>query len=319
MTKSTTFPVVLVIDENYAAPCAVVMESLLQNTGDPSSFIFFIFGSDLRGGTKEKLRLLANNHGASVEVRTPSMERLEGLPLRPGFSADAYNKLYAPNELQQHERVLYLDSDILVERDVRPLFEIDLEGHAVAAVPNGPAPFISDFNKRHGFKKDSPVFNSGLLLIQPERWAAEHVAERVTQWISENQDQLIYRDQDGINFVLNKRIKPLPPQWNMEARHYHESWMGISNWWDQEAKDKKLILHYTGQCKPWKRWVHVPKQVAYYKYLTSTPFDRFGFMTQSKIFFRVEHTVAWLCMMTKVARFRTGKIRGKIKKVLKGK
>lgn len=308
----TTYPVVLVTDENYAAPCGVVMESLLRNTGAPSKFAFFIFGSDLSTETEENLRAVAERHGASLDIRNPDMERFADLPLREGFSADAYNKLYAPNELQEFEKVLYLDCDVLVERDVRSLFATDLDDCPAAAVPNGPAPFIAEFNERHGFPSDAPVFNTGVLLIDPERWAREQVAERVTNWIAENKEQLIYRDQDGINVVLNGAIKSLSPQWNMEARHYREQWMRISDWWRREAKGNRLIVHYTGDRKPWRRWVYVPRLRAYRSYLARTPFSSQESMSQSSVSSRIHRLAGWGKLLIETSRVRAGRLKRRV-------
>lgn len=310
--EMTTYPVVLATDENYAAPCGVVVESLLQNTDAPSRFAFFIFGSNLSAETKKKLRLVADRHGASLDVRSPNMERFTDLPLREGFSADAYNKLYAPNELQEFERILYLDCDMLVERDVRSLFATDLGDHLAAAVPNGPAPFIAEFNEKHGFPGDAPVFNTGVLLIDPERWARDRVAERVAEWIANNTDQLIYRDQDGINVVLNGAIKSLPPQWNMEARHYREWWMGISDWWPREAGCMNLIIHYTGARKPWRWGTFVPKQRTYYRHLRRIPLSEGGAMSRSRALFSISQGVGWLYLAGEVARVRLGNLRKRV-------
>lgn len=310
--ESPRLPVVLATDENYAAPCAVVMESLLQNTPRPSSFLFFVFERNLEWKTKEDLRVVAEKHGAEVEMRSPDMSHLQDLPLRENFSVDAYNKLYAPNELQKFSRVLYLDCDVLVDRDVRPLFSVDLEGSAVAAVPNGPAPFIPEFNERHGFPKDNPVFNSGLLLIHPERWAEKKIAERVTNWISENQNRLIYRDQDGINVVLYDSIKTLCPQWNMEARHYREWWMDISDWWPRKAQDEELIVHYTGSRKPWKRWTYVPRQRAYREYLKATPFSSSRFIGRSRTSFEINRLGGGMRLVAEAGRVRFGKVKRRV-------
>jgi lipopolysaccharide biosynthesis glycosyltransferase len=282
------------------------MESLLQNTRRPSSVFFFILGSDLGAQTREKLREVAEGHGADVEIRKPDMGHLRDLPLREGFSADAYNKLYAPKELQDFSRVLYLDCDVLVERDVRPLLSVDLGGHPAAAVPNGPAPFISEFNEKHGFPEDTPVFNSGVLLIHPERWARENVAERVTRWISEHRDQLIYRDQDGINVILHGNVKPLSPQWNMEARHYREWWMGISDFWPREGEDEELIVHYTGALKPWRQWSYVPRQRAYRAYLEATPFSSSQWLSRSRIAFEVNRLGGGVQLAVSAGRMRVG-------------
>jgi lipopolysaccharide biosynthesis glycosyltransferase len=309
--KAPTYPVVLATDENYAPPCAVVMESLLQNTADPSAIKFYIYGSELTGEVREKLRAVADRHGASAEIRTPDMSRVQGLPLRENFTPDAYNKLFAPNDLREYRRLLYLDGDILIERDVRPLFDVDLQGFVAGAVPNGPAPFVLEFNRRHGFASEDPVYNTGVLLIDPQLWSRKDVAKRVAKWIGENKRELIYRDQDGVNVVLKGDIKSLGPRWNLEARHYREQWMGTSERWEQ-MEDDDVILHYTGPRKPWKRWVYLPRQRSYREYLEATPFSSADFMGRNTLEFELSRAVGGLRMIIEAARMRAGRARQKV-------
>lgn len=307
---TTTYPVVLATDENYAAPCGVVMESLLQNTDTPAKFEFFVFESDLGGRTKDRLRHVAESHGAGIEIRSFDTSRFSQLP--QDFTADAYTRLYAPRELQQFSRLLYLDCDLLVQRDAEKLFKVDLEDHTIGAVPNGPAPFISDFNRKYGFSEGDNVFNSGVLLINPGRWTEENAGERVVNWVEENKTEIEFPDQEGINIILKDEIRPLNHQWNMEARHYREWWMGISEWWPKEAEGRNLIMHYTGARKPWRWGTFVPKQRAYYSYLKETPFIDTGAMPTSGALFNVSQVLGGLHFFGEVARVRLGDFRRRL-------
>jgi len=305
--SANTYPVVLATDENYAAPCAVVIESLLQNTANPSAIDFYIYESNLAAETKRRLEAVADYHGASLRIRAPDMRRLQKLPLRENFTAVAYNKLLAPNDFAQFERLLYLDCDVLVERDILPLFNADLDDNIAGGVPNGPAPFIERFNSRHGFPENAPVFNTGVLLIDPEKWKDNEVSSRAVDWIEKNKNNLIYRDQDGINIVIKDDIKSIDPCWNMEARHYREKMMGISNWWDKIEED--VILHYTGSRKPWKPWTYVPRQRRYREYLKATPFFRSGLMPESGLVFEVSRRAGWLRLLVEAGRVRAGRMK----------
>jgi lipopolysaccharide biosynthesis glycosyltransferase len=300
--------VILATDENYAAPCGVTMESLLQNTSAPSAVHFAIFGRELHEETGAKLREVAQGHGATAEIHSTETERFEGLPIIEVGSLDTFTRLYAPAEFSSYERVLYIDCDVLVERDIGELFSVDLNGAVAAAVPHGPTPFVSQFKEQHGLSADDPVFNAGVLAIDPQKWAAQNIARRAVDWIdTQDEDNLFFPDQDAINVVLEGQIKRLDPQWNLEARYHREEWMGLSDWWSKND-DENVIVHYTGAHKPWKQWVYVPRQWTYRSYLEDTPFAESGFMTRSDGAFALERAAAWLRMMMRVARVRGGKL-----------
>ncbi len=300
--------VILATDENYAAPCGVTMKSLLQNTSAPSAVHFAIFGRDLRGNTEAKLREIVQGYGATAEIRSTEAERFEELPVIEVGSLDTFTRLYAPGEFPSYERVLYIDCDVLVERDIGELFSVDLNGTIAAAVPHGPTPFVSQFKEQHGVSADVPVFNAGVLAIDPQKWAAQNVARRAVEWIdTQDEDNLFFPDQDAINVLLEGQIKPLDPKWNLEARYHREEWMGLSDWWSQHD-GKDVIVHYTGPHKPWKQWAYVPRQWAYRSYLEDTPFAGSGLMTRSDSAFMLERIAAWLRMMMGVAHVRGGKL-----------
>ncbi|MCS3668071.1 lipopolysaccharide biosynthesis glycosyltransferase [Salinibacter ruber] len=302
-----TRSVILATDENYAAPCGVTMESLLQNTSAPSAVHFAIFGRDLHENTKAKLQEVAHGHGASIEIRSAEAERFEGLPVIEVGSLDTFTRLYAPAEFASSECVLYIDCDVLVERDIGELFSMQLSEAVAAAVPHGPTPFVPAFREQHGFSANHPVFNAGVLVVNPRKWAEQDVPSRAVEWIeAQDDDDLFFPDQDAINILLEGQITPLAPQWNMEARYYREEWMGLSDWWTQKTKGENVIVHYTGPRKPWKRWVHVPRQWQYRAYLEATPFAESGLMTRFDAAFMVERAAGWLSMMTRVARVRAG-------------
>jgi lipopolysaccharide biosynthesis glycosyltransferase len=298
--------VILATDENYAAPCGVTMESLLQNTSAPSAVHFAIFGRDLRENTEAKLRKISQRHSATIEVRSTEAERFEGLPIIEVGSLDTFTRLYAPAELTSYDQALYIDCDVLVERDIGELFSMELTNAVAAAVPHGPTPFVSAFREQHGFSVDQPVFNAGVMMIDPQRWTEQKIASRAVKWIdAHDRDDLYFPDQDAINVLLTDEMKPLGPQWNMEARYHREEWMGISDWWSQNDTEN-VVIHYTGPRKPWKRWVYVPRQWAYRAYLEDTPFAKSGLMTRSDAAFTLERAAAWLHMMMHVTRVRLG-------------
>lgn len=306
---SSTCPVILATDENYAAPCGVTMESLLQNTSTPSAIHFAIFGRELSTESTSRLRDVARGHGASIEIRSTDAERFQDLPVIEVGSLDTFTRLYAPTELTQFDRVLYIDCDVLVERDVAELFSVGFEDAIAAAVPHGPTPFVPEFRELHGIPHERPVFNAGVLVVDPEKWAREDIANRAVEWIEgQDEDDLFFPDQDAINVLLGDQMKALSPQWNMEARYHREGWMGLSEWWDREADGEDLILHYTGPRKPWKRWVYVPRKRAYRDYVAATPFAKSDFMTRSDTIFELERTAAWMRMVLSVARVRGGEI-----------
>jgi len=95
------------------------------------------------------------------------------LPLdRSSYPLNIYMRLFIPYFIPSEvERVLYLDVDMIVQKDLSVLFDTDLEDKLVGAVLD---PRIISFNNEWGGVKnfaalgldgETKYFNTGLLLI----------------------------------------------------------------------------------------------------------------------------------------------------------
>ena len=62
---------------------------------------------------------------------------------RPQLTVAAYGRLYIPEVLEGVSKVLYLDCDIIVTRDLSELWEIPFEGHALMAGRNRGTPWMT--------------------------------------------------------------------------------------------------------------------------------------------------------------------------------
>ncbi len=126
-----------------------------------------------------------------------------------------YGRLFFPELLAQYDgldRLIYLDCDLLMDQPVTELFEMDMQGKCVAGVADG-----YDYARKQalGIDLDGTYINSGVLLIDTARWAALNASERMIDFINRFPDELVYPDQDAINYVLAHDMLMLPPAYNM--------------------------------------------------------------------------------------------------------
>jgi lipopolysaccharide biosynthesis glycosyltransferase len=169
-------------------------------------------------------------------------------------------------------RVLYLDCDMLVRAPIENLYDIDLQGFAIAAVRDTIGDFIvagRDLRaNRDIFDTADPYFNAGMLLIDLEKWRAADILGRLEEALASGVMERIYYDQDFLNLVFRNDWLRLAPTWNtIDARHAHE---GLD----------PSILHYTGEAKPWGLLAGMRQSVAFarlYRHvMTNAIFYRFA-------------------------------------------
>lgn len=186
-----------------------------------------------------------------------------------------------PNELK---KIIYLDCDLLVLGNIAELWDIDLKNSVAAAVVNlsdKPAKEIKEVKFL-----SSDYFNSGVLVINMDRWREEDVSNKVFKSVVKNNLIFNYLDQSSLNLVLHKHWLKLPVKWNMESdiyayknskkEHRFHTADSINN-----ALNSPGIIHFTGPKKPWHYYSFHPYKL-YYKNLFNRVFGDIGFLYKDK-------------------------------------
>ena len=171
--------------------------------------------------------------------------------------------------------VLYLDSDIVVNRSLKGLFDINLGSSYIAAVLN------PGFHRHQELKMnlDSEYFNSGVMLINNKLWKIYNITDKVIKFVDDNQSVIQFVDQCGLNAVINGKWIKIPLKFNQQVvifeKDFKEKYNCFADDELNEAKENPVIIHYTGSSKPWHFRNKHPYKHLYWKYLRMTPFKRY--------------------------------------------
>ena len=130
--------------------------------------------------------------------------------------------------LPEEHRVLRLDCDTIVMKDIGKLFDLDLEDNYTAMVEE---PVRSHFPFRY--------FNAGVCLMDLDKFRAGGIIPKMVKMA--NSMVLTALDQDAINVYCQGQIKKIGPEWNM-AEHI------------TEHHNDPYIYHYAGCLKPRMAW-----------------------------------------------------------------
>lgn len=175
---------------------------------------------------------------------------------------------YAPAEWP---RLLYIDSDVIVNRDVRELWRADLDGKPIAAVIDCYVDPIA-FAERWSLPADAPAyFNSGVLLIDLDRIRAERAFSEAIDFIVAHLDEVYLADQDALNYALWGRWKRLETIWNVQRHMVLPALVAQIDEQRRLGRRAPGIIHYTGPDKPWTAGYH-PYSWLYWENLARTPF-----------------------------------------------
>lgn len=234
---------------------AVTIRSALTHLDAGSRPAVYILDCGLPEGAVHRLRNVAARARRDVDVRVGQVasERLDAVPNRSIFPPVVFATLIIDEFLDASvRRVVYLDADLFVHRDISPLFKLDLAGAPIAAVP--------DLHKQTpDGDPSSPYFNAGVLVIDVPAWRDAAVKTRAMRYI-ESQRSLPLGDQDALNAVVRHWL-PLDYRWNFQLGALLGGVMpGMPEGWMSREELIKLrtalgrslvISHFTIR-KPWQ-------------------------------------------------------------------
>ncbi len=247
--SNNIIPIISCADDNYAAPLNVMFVSLLENSANPERIHFFVIDG---GISLQKKAILTHDIGirhSHVTFIDINHDDYTGFPTTATISAASYYRISIPDFFDQKvEKIIYLDCDIIVKKDIIFLWETDLQEYPIAAVEN-----ISKTTYKKSGLPQKDYFNSGVMLLNLKKWRDENISKQVLTFIVENPELIDSHDQCALNGIIKGNWKKLSLIWNMQTGLYRRS-MQVDRL-IKEQSDCAIwdpgIIHYIGWPKPW--------------------------------------------------------------------
>jgi len=256
--------VVLATDNNYLQHTCVTLVSLFSNT-NPSDLTINLLYNDLNEIELETIRKCVNQNNSNIVFYLIDTSRLKGFLISNHISLGAYFRLLVGDVLPiELEKVIYLDSDLVILDDIKKLYNsFDFE-ETLGAVPQ---PMSKEHKRFIAINPNSTYFNSGVLLINLKKWRELNIFNKALNLIESREAGFPYWDQDILNILFENKYQTINLRWNMiysyctlYKRHFKRVKFGI--------------IHYTGSKKPWDAKSYHPYKRLYWKYFKETPLSK---------------------------------------------
>jgi len=256
-------------NDHYAQHMAACIASLLENSSLPFHDICVAGNFSDPDVARKLAELIAGYENAALRVIEFSPSSNINLPTRMHWTVDTFSRFWATDFFGPTvERVLYLDSDMIILRDIAELWHADLGGKLFGAVSIPGAERNPDLK----IPAEYGYFNAGVLLFDMNRWREETPLETLLPYIEANIDALPYLDQDALNACYHKDRQPLDYRWNMIVPFtWPQSFIPLSAEERAQIVKEAGIAHYNGQSKPWHYMNKHPYKHAYWHYVRKTP------------------------------------------------
>ena len=247
-TTKQEIPIFFAIDDNYAPFFAVALTSLLDNASKNYFYKIYVLTTSLRKEYAERLRLIVDDlavANASIDFVSmkDEMEKSTGtFHLRHYYSRETYCRIFIPRVFKQYDKVLYLDSDIVVTGDISELYNTDLGDNLVAAASEE---VMVDYDVFGTYVERVlgvwryDYFSAGVLLINAKRYREENIEMKFIDLLNAFTFR-VTQDEDYLNVLCKGRVQPLSLGWNKSAYK------------NPAFDDSDLqLIHYKINWKPW--------------------------------------------------------------------
>lgn len=260
-------------DDGYAPHCATMLRSLLDRNPPADLSIHVLHGDTaLSADSKDRLRDLVNGTGASLHFIPLGARDLEGFP-SGRFHISCWYRVLLPHARPDLDRILYLDSDMVVLDDLRPLWETDLHGKLFAAVVNPLYPFMPDRAVQTlGLPTARSYLNSGVMLMDLGAMRAAGLTEKLRDYGAAHPDHA-WPEQDALSAVCRDRWLALPPRWNAQTTLFDLKPAQLPFTADEvrAARKNPAVVHFIGPLKPWHYLCRHPYRREYQRLRKRTP------------------------------------------------
>ncbi len=228
--------IVLVADNAYLVQLETTIKSILCHN---TEIDFYILNSDI---APEWFKLL----GKKMEVVRSTIhnvhfdkELFEGYKTGPHINYTSYFRFFA-TEVVESDRVLYLDSDIIVTRDLSPLFEMDLKGYYLGAVDD-----------IYAYEGRTSGFNAGVLLMDVAKWKENLIVNSLLELAAE-QNQIVHLgDQSILNIYFENKWLRLEETYNFMVG---VDTFSLGKKYERLEDLPPAIVHFASHDKPWNTY-----------------------------------------------------------------
>ncbi len=259
-TEISDVNIVLITDSRYVPPTMSSMLSAIQNKCPNSQYNFFIIAENITKADEKALYGLKEIAPETVNITIipqaepdlpyENMQRF--LQYKVGM-----HKIYLPEILQNLDKVIYMDSDTIVLKDLTALYNIDIKDEYASVAKDGIFYRFPKEMAEMGLDKRGFYFNSGVMLYNLKAQREDNITEKLVEYIKTHED--FFGDQDVLNMVFGNKLKLMSYRYNCISTFFEADDLGfLSEYFGENLPEDTFniyenatIIHYAGD-KPWQ-------------------------------------------------------------------
>lgn len=237
----------IAINNAFAMPAVVTIQSLMVYESNCIVNIRVVY-SELAESWIEKIESLCERF-AKLRI---SFHRIDTRDLgsltinRKSLSIEAYFRLFFPYLFTDVDKILWLDSDLIIQSSLKPLYDMNIEQcfAAVGQCVNDEFGQRAELKDRIGLPAEAVYFNSGVMLLNLKYWREKLERDELLKVIYKHNETKNDYDQEVLNVVFAGHFLTFDSHiYNVQLHHVFFDC-------HPEIVEKASIVHFTVD-KPW--------------------------------------------------------------------
>ncbi len=217
-----------ITDKNYVFPTLVAISSGIQNKNPNSKYHYYIIGVEL---SDEEIKRFTALEKKNVEITVVNQQNLwlnkevyykhRKVARDFAMKSDLF-KFQIADIFPNIDKMLYMDGDTIVQKDLTELFNTDISGVYAGVVKE-----ISADDRLAKSLNIPFYFNVGVMLLNLEKMREDNVAEKLCEYKFGKKPSTRFMTQDAINKIFFGNYTILPAKNNL-----------LSAWFGSYSKDQ---------------------------------------------------------------------------------
>lgn len=244
-----TVPVFYSISDDFTPYAAVSLHSLVKHA-DPKRDYTVTFLHQGLSRDHEKALAAYNRDNVHIkfyemsdELLKPIQDRKENYLRGDFFAMSIFYRLFIPDLFPEYDKVVYIDSDTVLNDDIAKLYDHDLGNNLLGACTDTSIQFVEKmlrYIKEVLALDPKEYINSGMLVMNAKAFRDENFVDKFFSLLGRYHFDCIAPDQDYLNEICSGRIKYLDGRWDAMPNE------------NTAALENPGLIHYNLFFKPWR-------------------------------------------------------------------
>lgn len=272
-SESCSMAICMAADLSYLPYAAVTIHSILRHGSPDRYYDILLLSRDMTKEKRSKLEAVLGKYpNASLRIVDMQVwETLFSVQLSSYYTVETYYRLMLLSDIfSQYKRLVYVDCDLIVRRDILELEDVDMKGYPLAAcrdysvqlkqnskgavfMDNQPYSVENYCREQLGIEEYENYFNAGVLMFDADSCRQHQIS--VENAIKKMQEKKwYYNDQDVLNMLFDGKVHYLDTGWNYlfdYEKYVSYPHAAMTNLYQKAYREKPAIIHYISGRKPW--------------------------------------------------------------------